>query len=159
MGRDFAIFTPQLEILAAFLDSLAGVACKRSWGEIAWFHNPGGVFASGAYVATIKLRDGPNDSASALDSDGAMRLNFGMPRAGFIARFGPPPPRPPKGGSIEGPWDLKARDRLQPHPVYGWMCWAAIANPSDASLEAIKPLLLQAHARAAEKSAARINGR
>ncbi|HSO47912.1 MAG TPA: DUF6194 family protein [Rhizobiaceae bacterium] len=150
---------PPLEAIAQFLDNLDGVASKRSWGEIAWFHNPGGVFASGAYVATIKLRDGPNDSASRLDADGAVRLNFGMLRSAFVARFGQPPMRPPKGGSIEGPWDLLARDRLQPHPVYGWMCWAAIAEPSPGSVEMLKPLLLDAWSRAAEKSAARFKGR
>ncbi len=159
MMKSSTRLTQPLETIAGYLDVLDGIVGKRSWGEIAWFHNPGGVFASGAYVATIKLRDGPNDNASRLDADGAMRLNFAMPRADFIARFGQPPLRPPKGGSIEGPWDLAARDRLQPHPVYGWMCWAAIANPSAARAESLKPLLLEAWFRAAERSAARLKGR
>lgn len=159
MTKTTATLTAPLDEIADFLDGLEGVACKRSWGESAWFHNPGGVFASGAYVATLKLRDGPNDSASALDADFAMRLNFGMLRSDFIAMFGVPPSRPGKGGCIEGPWDLRARDRLIPHPVYGWMCWAAIASPSAASIELLRPLLLKAHGRASLKSAARLGAR
>jgi hypothetical protein len=88
-----------------------------------------------------------------------VRVNFGIERPEFIQLFGEPPRRPGKGASIQGPWELRARDRLMPHPVYGWMCWAAIANPSDLSVEALRPLLLKAHGRAALKSAARLRSR
>jgi hypothetical protein len=57
--------------LLAFPD----VVEKASWGERAFFVNPGGVLASGAYFATCKLKDGPNDAASRLDARGAWRFN------------------------------------------------------------------------------------
>ena len=38
--------------------TLRGVVCKESWGEVAWFYNPGGFFANGSYFLTIKRWDG-----------------------------------------------------------------------------------------------------
>jgi hypothetical protein len=152
-----AVFTPAIQEIAAFLDALDGVARKESWGEIAWFHNPGAGFASGAYVATVKLRDGPNDRASYLDGDGAHRLNFAMERSEFIRMFGLPPARPAKGEAIDGPWDLQARGVLMPHPVYGWMCWASIIDPGAGSMALLKPLLASAHGRARRALARRLS--
>jgi hypothetical protein len=151
------MFTPALTEISAFLDALDGVVCKESWGEIAWFHNPGARFASGTYVATVKLRDGPNDRASNLDGDGAHRLNFAMARSEFILMFGGPPSRPAKGQAITGPWDLKERRTLMPHPVYGWMCWASIIDPGVESAGLLKPLLAAAHGRAQRSLARRLS--
>jgi hypothetical protein len=146
-----------MQEIAAVLDTLDGVVRKESWGEIAWFHNPGSGFANGAYVATVKLRDGPNDQASNLDGDGAHRLNFAMERSDFVRLFGLPPARPAKGHAIGGPWDLQARGVLLPHPVYGWMCWASIIDPGIESLALLKPLLAAAHHRAQRSLARRLS--
>jgi hypothetical protein len=153
----FAVFTPPMQEIATFLDALDGVVRKQSWGEIAWFHNPGAGFANGVYVATVKLRDGPNDRSSYLDGDGAHRLNFAMERSEFIRMFGGPPARPAKGQAIMGPWDLQARGVLLPHPVYGWMCWASIIDPGIASPALLKPLLAAAHGRAQNSLARRLS--
>lgn len=128
--------------------NLPGVVAKRSWGEDAWFYNPGGMFANGAYFLTIKRQDGPNDRASRLDRTGVWRMNFGLPAEDFEARFGARPPRPPKGGVCDGPWIYDAPDLLTPHPVYGWMGWAAIVNPSRRRFAEIEPLLRAAHRKA-----------
>jgi hypothetical protein len=151
------MFTPAMREIAVFLDALDGVVRKESWGEIAWFHNPGAMFASGAYVATVKLRDGPNDRASNLEGDGAHRLNFAMERTEFVGMFGSPPVRPAKGQAITGSWDLRARKVLMPHPVYGWMCWASIIDPDMESVGRLKPLLAAAHRRAQLAHARRVN--
>ena len=37
--------------------------------------------------------------------------------------------------------DFSQRDRILPHPVYGWMCWIAVLNPSHETFEEVKPLL------------------
>jgi hypothetical protein len=37
-------------------------------------------------------------------------------------------------------------DVLMPHPIYAPLNWMCILNPSDASLDAIRPLLEEAHA-------------
>ena len=128
--------------------TLRGVTCKESWGETAWFYNPGGFFSNGTYFMTIKASDGPNDRASALDRYGVWRLSFALPPEAFEDRFGPRPARPPKGGVCEGAWSYDALDVLTPHPVYGWMGWAAVNAPSRRSFEALKPLIRMAHGRA-----------
>jgi hypothetical protein len=120
----------------------------RAYGERSFFVNPGGRLPRGAYFATIKGADGPNDRASRLDRDGVWRLSFGLPKPTFDALFGPPPARPPKGGVVAGPWGFAVPDLLMPHPVYGWMRWAAIVRPRSATLDALAPFLDGAHDRA-----------
>jgi hypothetical protein len=97
----------------------------------------------------LKEKDGENDRASALDRPGIWRMNFGLPRKAFLQLFGHVPARPGKGGVIEGPWDFTACDQLTPHPVYGWMSWVAILNPTAENFETLKPLIAQAHGKAA----------
>jgi hypothetical protein len=129
---------------------------KASWGERAFFVNPGGVLASGAYFATCKLKDGPNDAASRLDARGAWRFNIGLPPALFEARFGPRPARPPKGGVVGGDWDFTAEDRPTPHPVYGWMGWIAIVNPRAATLDGLEVEIEAAYQKARAAAGRRI---
>jgi hypothetical protein len=144
------------EDAAARLAAFADAAEKASWGERAFFVNPGGRLASGAYFATIKTGDGPNDRGSRLDRPGVWRLNFGPPKALFEARFGAAPMRPPKGGVVAGPWDFTALDAPTPHPVYGWMGWLAVPNPSAETWEALAPLLAAAHQKAATAARRRL---
>jgi hypothetical protein len=134
----------------------AGLVAIPAWGETALFHNPDGRFARGAYFATIKTDDGAHDRASRLGR-GRWRLNFGLSTADYASLFGPKPARPAKGSIIEGPWDFQATGVLTPHPVYGWMGWAAIINPEATQLDAMQPLLAAAHARAARTWAKRIS--
>lgn len=134
------------ELLARFGD----VHPKASWGETAFFVNPDGKLPSGSYFVTLKEKDGENDRASNLDRDGIFRLNFGPGRKAFTDRYGAPPQRPGKGGIIEGPWDFSQTGRLMPHPVYGWMSWMCILNPSRKAFAEILPLIAAAHQRAIE---------
>jgi hypothetical protein len=135
-------------LAAALLESFEGIVPKASWGETSYFYNPGRRFANGAYFATIKLSDGPNDTASALSREGVWRLSFGVSKARYAALFGPLPARPAKGGIIAGDWDFTALNRLTPHPVYGWMGWCAMLCPGPAELEDCRGLLNEAHSRA-----------
>ena len=135
--------------------TLPGVVCKESWGETAWFFNPGGFFANGGYFLTIKQANGPHDRASRLDRDGVWRLGFAMPLDRYEARFGPRPARPLKGGVCDGPWAYDALDRLTPHPLCAWRGWAAINAPSRRRLEDLKPLIRDAHREARARFEAR----
>ena len=72
--------------------------------------------------------------------------------------FGPPPARPGKGGVIEGPWQLDALDKVMPHPIYGWMSWVCVLNPSPASMDICKPLLMLAYDKARKNAEKRITG-
>lgn len=144
------------ETATTYLAALDGTVPVETWGEVAFFYNPGQQLKRGTYFATIKAKDGENDRASALDRDGVWRLNVGIPPALFETRFGPRPARPVKGGVVTGPWDFTALDQLMPHPVYGWMGWIAVNNPSAQTFEACLPLIKAAHKKAATAFAKRV---
>ena len=136
------------EIGAWITDSFGDVYPKASWGETSFFVNPGQKLPSGAYFATLKESDGDNDRASNLNRDNVFRLNFGPGKKSFEQTFGPCPARPAKGCAIEGNWDFTAFDYLMPHPVYGWMGWMCILNPTEKTFRKIEPLLHAAYDKA-----------
>ncbi|WP_244504664.1 DUF6194 family protein [Jannaschia faecimaris] len=128
--------------------TLSDVVPKPAWGETSYFYNPGLQLKSGTYFATIKERDSQNDNASALNRPGVWRLNIGVSKKCYLSHFGPPPPRPGKGGVVEGPWDFTALDRITPHPIYRWMSWIAVLSPTAGTWVKCQTLLADAHSRA-----------
>lgn len=136
------------EILNDLVTRYEGTIAVDAWGETSLFYNPGHVLPRGVYFATIKEKDGANDSASKLDRDGVFRLNAGTSKPLFMERFGPPPRRPGKGGIVDGPWDFAQLNELTPHPVYGWMSWVAVLNPTPETLGEIRPLINAAYDKA-----------
>ncbi len=116
-----------------------------SWGETSFFYNPHHLSPRGTYFCTIKDHDGENDKASALHRTDVFRFNFGIPKSIFLELFGNIPKRPSKGGIISGPYDFTQLDILYPHPIYGWMYWVAILNPSENTFMQIKDLLLESY--------------
>lgn len=147
------------EVIDMLRSQFPDVVLKKAWGETSFFVNPENILPSGAYFATIKEKDGENDSASNLDRDGIFRLNFGPGKPAFVKLFGSPPVRPGKGGIIEGPWQFDAMDKIMPHPVYGWMSWMCVLNPSNTSIETCMPLLKLAYDKASVNAAKRIAAR
>lgn len=142
-------------IARALLDICDDLHPVPAWGEVSFFYNPGRILPRGIYVATIKEKDGANDRASKLDRPGVFRLNFGLRRTTFVDRFGPLPRRPPAGGVVATGHDFATLDELLPHPVYGWMGWVAVLNPSEATFERLQPLVAEAVSLASEKFAKR----
>ena len=120
----------------------------NSWGERSFFLNPGRRLKRGTYFATIKSKDGENDKASDLDRPGVFRLNMGISKPLFLSHFTELPKRPAKGGVIEMDFDFTALDTLMPHPVYGWMAWVNVLNPSPGTFESCIPLLDDAYKKA-----------
>jgi hypothetical protein len=55
--------------------------------------------------------------------------------------FGDIPARPAKGGIINYDFDFSSLDLLMPHPIYAWLGWVAINNPSQANKETVEYLL------------------
>jgi len=134
-----------------------GLIPVNAWGEKSYFYNPNSRFSRGAYFCTLKEKDGDNDKASNLDRDGIWRLNFGLPKSEFQNLFGPPPKRPTKGDAIRGAWEFRTTDLLMPHPVYGWMGWVAVLNPSTDTFDACKPLMKQAYDKSVAGFEARVH--
>jgi hypothetical protein len=132
----------QIDDITAYVqEHFPGTIVKDSYGERAFFYNPGNLLPSGTYFLTIKEQDGPHDKASRLDREGVYRLNFGASKETFRDLFGVIPARPPKGEIIEGPYDFAALDTLMPHPVYGWSYWLCVLNPSRETFDKILPLI------------------
>lgn len=124
------MITPeQLEIW--LLERYPGLMVSNAYRERSFFYNPYGSKPKGSYFATIKMSDGPNDKASNLDRDEIYRLSFGLGKERFIEIFGPKPDRPPKGGIVDMPYDFRQTNTLIPHPVYAWMGWVCILNPTS----------------------------
>jgi hypothetical protein len=136
-------------------ETFPGVADDRNWGERALFYNPGRKLPKGIYFLTFKEKDGINDSASKIVS-GQYRLNVGRSKTAFTARFGSIPARPPASGVVNTGHDFTACDRITPHPVYGWMSWVAVKNPSAATLSELEPLLAEAYKLAITKFGQRV---
>lgn len=143
--------TPE-QILDRCLACLPDTVPVESWGERGIFYNPGGLFKRGVYVLTVKERDGSNDRASRLDREGVYRVNLGLRRETFQRLFGPSPRRPEKGGVVDMDWDFTAPDRVGPHPVYAWMGWIALLNPSERTFAALRPMVEESYAFAKEKA-------
>ena len=120
-------------ITSHLLKTFPDIKMIDTWGECSFFYNPGNLSPRGTYFCTIKEKDGDNDKASELNRENVFRLNFGIKKTTFLERFNQIPKRPSKGGIIEGSYDFTQLDTLYPHPVYGWMCWIAILNPSQSS--------------------------
>lgn len=143
------------EVLQYCLSSLEGTVQAESWGETGIFYNPGGMLKRGVYVLTVKEKDGANDRASQLDRHGVYRVNLGLRRETYTRLFGSAPSRPPKGGVVETGADYTALDSLIPHPVYAWMGWVAVLNPSAETFRKLRPLIQESYAFAKEKFARR----
>lgn len=137
-------------------ESFPGIVPVAAWGETSFFYNPGQALPRGVYFATLKAKDGDNDRASNLNRPSVFRLNVGISKPTYRSLFGPPPSRPAAGGIVDTGHDFTSLDTLLPHPVYGWMAWVAVLNPSPATFELVKPLLAEAHGLAVGKFSKRV---
>lgn len=142
--------TPE-QILDYCLSSLDGTVLVESWGEKGIFYNPGQMLKRGVYVLTVKEKDGANDKASHLNREDTFRVNLGVRKTTFQTLFGKVPVRPAAGGVVDMDYDFTAFDKIIPHPVYAWMGWISILNPSDNTFEQLKPLIQEAYEFSAEK--------
>lgn len=139
------------EILEYCLGNLQDVVLTESWGEKGIFYNPQNVLKRGVYVLTLKEKDGENDSSSNLDRTDIFRVNLGVRKNTFVDLFGEIPKRPGKGGTVDMDFDFTELDKLLPHPVYAWMGWICVLNPSVKTFEILKPLIREAYEYATEK--------
>ena len=139
------------EVLGYCLNNLEGTILVESWGEKGIFYNPNHILKRGIYVLTVKEKDGKNDRSSNLNRQGIYRVNLGLKRPTFQKLFRPTPARPAAGGVVEMPYDFTEINQLLPHPVYAWMGWVSILNPSDSVFNELKPLIQEAYEFATEK--------
>jgi len=126
------------------------VVARTDGGETSYCISPDGSPTTGTCFATLKERNCDEDRAGGLDREGVFRLDFGAGPEAFEAMFGASPEEPAKGEIIEGPWNFATLDNIMPHPVYGWMGWMCVLNPSRTTFHKCKPLIESAYDRANE---------
>lgn len=140
------------KILRYCLENFKDTVAVNSWGERGIFYNPGNMFKRGVYVMTIKDKDGENDRSSRLNRENVYRVNIGIRKSTYEKMFGAIPKRPSKGGTIGTEQDFSVMNTIMPHPIYAWMGWICILNPSEKNFENLKPLIAEAYEYAREKS-------
>jgi hypothetical protein len=134
-------------ITRSIAETLDGVDILVADGNSFFFYDPGG----GQPVdqrfpfATLVTND-LYDQVSNLNRPGVFRLNIGVSGKTFARLFG-------TDGGADGAYDFTVLDQIMPHPVYGQMHWVCVLSPSDATFEAARPLLAEAHALAARRYA------
>lgn len=152
MNQNNKILTPYL-VSNYLISNFSGLKVVEAWGEKSFFYNPDNLLKRGIYFCTIKEKDGDNDQASDLSRPNVFRVNFGLSKKTFLSIFEALPKRPLKGKFTDGAYDFKALDLLTPHPVYGWMAWVSILNPSLASWNEIHNLLSESYGLCLKKYA------
>jgi hypothetical protein len=138
--------------MAAYVvDGFEGVIEVRSSGDSFFMYDPSDLPADRLFpLATIVTGD-RYDQASNLDRPSVYRLNIGLPKSEYVARFGAPPTRRDGAGLLESPFDYTATDQVMPHPVYGAQYWVCVLNPGESTLGLVHELLAAAHAFAVRK--------
>jgi len=146
------------EIIDHLTGRFGGLAPKASWGETSLFYNPDLALANGVYFCTIKEHDGANDKASALDRPEVFRMAFGLTVKNYEKLFGSRPTRPAKGSPVKTGHDFTRLDVVMPHPIYAWMGWAQVLNPSAETFASVQPLLVDSYDQVVSKFAKTLAG-
>lgn len=133
------------------IENFEGTTVNENWGESGIFYNPKNLFKKGVYILTVKEKDGNNDKASNLNRCGVFRLNIGIKKEKFLEMFSYIPKRPKAGHIINMNFDFTKKDKIMPHPIYGWMCWISVLNPSYNTFEKLKPIIEDSYYIAKEK--------
>ena len=114
-------------------------------GDTFYIYDPHGDLPPERQIPFVTIVTGEDwEQVANLTEPGAYRLNIGLTKATYSSLSGTAP---------EAEVDYAARDKLMPHPTYGGQHWVCVVNPSDATVDALKPLLTEAHEFAARKHA------
>jgi hypothetical protein len=105
----------------------------------------------GVYVLTKKVKDDDNEKGSNINRKGIFRFNIGLRKSTFGNIFGIIPARTAVGELVDMQYDFTSLDTILPHPLYAWMGWVSILNPSEQTFEQLKPLIQEAYELAQEK--------
>jgi hypothetical protein len=129
-------------------------APEVAWGDTFFSYDPGRQLPPERRFpfATIVTKDyGAFDCASQLNRAGVFRLNIGVSKETYRSLFGPQPSPPGAAGVVDTGHDFTALDQIMPHPVYGHLSWVCVLNPSEATFQAVRPLIAEAYNRAVRK--------
>ena len=133
------------EIIENLLGEFEHLVVKSTWGESSLFFNPANSAKHGSYFLTLKEKNGANDNSSQLDREGVFRVSFGISKNSFQDMFGQTPARPGKGRHVSTGHDFTQLDALMPHPIYAWMNWVQVLNPSNQTWTNIQDLVRESY--------------
>lgn len=142
------------EISHYIRETFDGTVTMENAGDTFFLYDPDGDLPPERQMpfATIVTSDN-YEHVSDLNQPGAYRLNIGLTKATYTSRFGPTPTRRDENGVLDTGFDYATRDRLMPHPIYAAQHWVCVINPSEATFDALRPLLAEAHEFAVRKHA------
>jgi hypothetical protein len=130
-----------IELETLILNNYNGIIFKNAPRKRSFLHNPHAVLPDGIHFATIRELDSSEDIRSNHNKDNIYRLGIGIGKNHYRQLFGDIPERPEKGKIIDSDTDFTPIDTIMPHPIYAWMGWVAILNPSKRNLELVSHLL------------------
>ncbi|MBB4930994.1 hypothetical protein F4561_001814 [Lipingzhangella halophila] len=137
-------------------ETFDGVRVVESSGDTFLFYDPEGDLPSERLfsfaIATVVTSDS-NDTVSDLDHPGAYRVNIGLPKGAYTARFGPAPAVRDEHGVLETGYDYAVRDRVLPHPHYASQHWVCVVSPGPETTGEVRRMLDEAHRFVARKHA------
>ena len=134
-----------------------GIKAKDAYAERSLFYNPQGRLPNGIYFVTIKNKDGKNDASGNLNRDNVFRVSFQLSPENYKNMFGKKPLRPAKGETVNLGIDFKSLGTLMPHPIYAWMNFVCVNNPTLEYWESeIIPLLDDSYKLVQEKFLKRV---
>lgn len=91
--------------------------------------------------ATIVSRDNEFDNTSNLNRDGFFRFNIGLKKKSFVELFAGKEHYKGIGGYLKSDIDFTVVDKIFPHPMYGFMYWVSVVNPSAETFALLQPYL------------------
>jgi hypothetical protein len=123
------------------LDTFDGLNVMDSGGDTFYIYDPDGCLPPERMMPFITIVTADNyDTVSNLSEPGTYRLNVGLTKATFTARF-----------STDGDIDYAARNTVMPHPVYAPQHWICVVNPTRDTIERLGPLMTEAYDFAVRK--------
>lgn len=142
------------ELTDHITSTFAGTRVMEAYGDVFFLYDPDNDLPPERQMpyATI-VTDDNYERVSRLSEPGAYRLNIGLTKATYTAMFGPVPTERDADGVFDTGFDYAERDRVMPHPVYASQHWVCVVSPGEATLDAVRPLLVEAHEFAARKHA------
>ncbi|MEV0697274.1 DUF6194 family protein [Saccharopolyspora sp. NPDC050389] len=135
-------------------ETFDGVRAVENAGDTFFVHDPDGDLPDDRWMPFATIVTGDNyDTVSDLDHPGAYRINIGLTKDSFTARFGPAPTARDERGVLATEFDYAARDQVLPHPHYASQYWVCVVNPGPETTGEVRRLLDEAHDFAARKHA------
>ncbi|HEY7156738.1 MAG TPA: DUF6194 family protein [Gemmataceae bacterium] len=132
-------------------DTFEGVEVVVASGDSFFFYDPDHNPDNRKFPFATLVANDNYDHASNLSRPSVFRLNIGVSKQTFRSLFASQTSPSGAKDGVDGNYDFTALDQIMPHPVYGRMYWVCVLNPSEATFQAVRPLLAEAYEMSVRK--------